>query len=97
MTPAMRWMLFPVLLALAACSRGEPAPPPEPEPPGTAECRAEARASPEYRDLFRSFAPLQAGVQLGRDLRETEARLIRECLQRRGLMRPGVAPVQPIR
>lgn len=88
----MRWAALFVVLAAAAC--GPSRPPSEPLSPEAAECRREARASTEMRDLFRAAAP-DEGWRLERDRRLLEDRLTRECLQRKGLLRPGVAPVVP--
>jgi starvation-inducible outer membrane lipoprotein len=93
----MRVLAGLLVLLLAACSREPPPLAGEPEAPGTAECRAEARASPEMQLVFRSIPPQQAGWLLPIELRQTETRLVRACLERKGLLRPGVAPVEPIR
>jgi hypothetical protein len=84
-------------LVLAACSREPPPLAGVPETPGTEECRREARESPEIRDVFRSMSPQQASWLLPVELRQTETRLVRACLERKGLLRPGVAPIEPIR
>jgi hypothetical protein len=86
-----------LLLILAGCSREPPPLAGVPETPGTEECRREARASPEMQLVFRSMSPQQAGWLQPIEVRETETRLVRACLERKGLLRPGVAPVEPIR
>jgi hypothetical protein len=86
-------LLLPVLLA--ACSR-EPAPlVGVPDTPETAECRREAWADPEMTLVFRRMPPQQASWMQRPEVRSTESRLIRACLERKGVLRPGVAPVVP--
>ncbi len=88
----MKRVLSAVVLALAAC--GPSGPPPEPDSPQVAACRREARASDEYRDFFRSASPA-ADWRQAHDAGLLENRLIRACLEREGLLRPGVEPVNP--
>jgi hypothetical protein len=84
---------LPVLLLLLACGPREPPPPAEPVRPEFAECRAEARADPEWRAVFRRVSP--NSFDDGRsDLAATENRLVRACLERRGIIQGGVAPVR---
>ena len=66
-----------------------------PDTPETAECRREAWSDPEMQLVFRSMSPQQASWQQRPEVRATESRLIRACLERKGVLRPGVAPVIP--
>lgn len=80
------------ILALAACGGRTPAPGPDaPADPGVAECRAEARDSPEMRRLQRERllgnTTNEARVTVERDT--LEQRLFTDCLRRRGLTRGG--------
>lgn len=85
-------LLIPLLLAACGPSR-PPLPPPEPEPPEVVECRREARADPEMRAPFRAASP-NAPWQADEQRRAIEARLVRDCLERKGIVRGGVAPVE---
>lgn len=88
-----------VLLALAACARGPTDPRPEPGPPSAAEaqCRAEARRSPELRDVMREVNPGNPENldRLRTQRVEVEGRLVAECLRARGQPAPG--GVEPVR
>ena len=97
----MRLVVFAALLPLlAACAR-TPAPPPTPSVPDTPEvaaCRAEARNSPEVRDIGHRMNPANtyqtARVAALRD--EAEGRAFNDCLRRRGISRGGgVERVRP--
>lgn len=93
------WMpIAPALLACglaaSACADRRPLPG-VPDTPETAECRREAWADPEMQLVFRSISPQQASWQLRPEVRATESRLVRACLERKGVIRPGVAPVLP--
>lgn len=82
-----------LLLALALGACGAPRAALEPEPPEVAECRREARADPEMRAPFRAASP-NAPWQAEEERRAIEARLVRACLERQGIVRGGVEPVQ---
>ena len=87
------------LLLLASCARAPTPPAPSgPDSPEVAACRAEARNSPEVRNLGRQVNmnnPTQeARVTALRD--EAEGRAFNDCLRRRGLSRGGgVERVRP--
>jgi hypothetical protein len=90
-------LLLASLVLLAACSRA-PSPAAGPEDPALAACRAEARNSPEVREVMRA---MNTGNATQRDRIEaqravTEGRVFDECLRQRGLRRGGgVERVQP--
>jgi hypothetical protein len=88
----MRALLL-VPLLLLACGPREPPPAQEPLRPEYAECRAEARADPEWRAVFRRASP-NTSDGVTSELAVTENRLVRACLERRGVIRGGVAPVR---
>jgi membrane-bound lytic murein transglycosylase B len=96
MIPLRTTLALPILL-LVACGSTTPSPPPTAEQREFAECRAEARASPEMREIGRESwmnnTTNQARIQNERA--ETEARLFADCLRRRGISRGG--GVEPVR
>ena len=87
-------LALPALLAMAACSDNRPLPG-VPDTPETAECRREAWSDPEMKLVFQSMPPQQASWMQRPEVRATEARLVRACLERKGVLRPGVAPIMP--
>lgn len=92
-----RLAALPALLLLAACG-GTPAPAPRPgEDPQVAECREEARQSPQSQDMARRMNfnnPTQMD-RIREEQRMAEARVFQDCLRRRGLSRGG--GVEPLR
>jgi hypothetical protein len=91
----MRVVAALLALSLAACGGGRREVS-EPEPPEWQACRREARDSREYRDVFRAQNP-ERPWELRDNLRTTEARMMRVCLEEKGLARFGVEQVQPLR
>jgi membrane-bound lytic murein transglycosylase B len=87
------------LLLLAACGGTAPAPSATANPadPAIAECREEARNSPEVRELWRE-ANMNTPTQRERMRQrrsEVETRVYGDCIRRRGLVRGG--GVEPVR
>lgn len=85
------------LLMLAACG-GRAAPEPAiAETPAQAECRAEARQSPDVAALSRRvlLGVPASEYRFRRDRQQAEATAYTNCLQRRGLSRGG--GVEPLR
>ncbi len=83
-----------ILLALAACSAQRPATDVLGErlTPEQAECRAEARRSPEVRLTYREVNPTPNSVNEARireERRIAETTAWRRCLRERGLALPG--------
>jgi len=89
--PIRRGLAGLALLALAACGGSTPAPPPVPLDPGVAECRAEARASPEIRRIERErlVGNPTNEARVNDERAGIEQRLTTDCLRRRGLSRGG--------
>jgi len=85
---------FAVALLLGACSAAAPTPP---EDPGIAACRAEARSSPELRQVGREtlMGNSTNALRIDAQRAEVEGRALSDCLRRRGLMRGG--GVEPVR
>jgi hypothetical protein len=79
------------LLALAACGGRSAAPGAQAESPVQAECRDEARQSPDRRDFYRRMVIGQVNQQdrIEAEIREAEARAYADCLRRRGVLRGG--------
>jgi len=94
MRGSWRQLVLPALLAMAACANNRPLPG-VPDTPEAAECRREAWNDPEMTLVFRSMPPQQASWMQRPEVRATEARLVRACLERKGVLRPGVAPILP--
>ena len=94
MPSSWRLLLLPALLAAASCSDNRPLPG-VPDTPEAAECRREAWSDPEMKLVFQSMPPQQASWMQRPEVRATEARLVRACLERKGVLRPGVAPIMP--
>lgn len=92
-----RMLVLPLLLVMAACG-GTPAPVARPgEDPQVAECREEARQSPQSQELARRMNfnnPTQMD-RVREEQRVAEARVFQDCLRRRGLSRGG--GVEPLR
>ena len=85
-------------LALMSCASRPAAPVADvPVDPGVAECRAEARASPEMRLLQRErvMGNTTNEARVAAEREALEQRLLTDCLRRRGLTRGG--GVEPVR
>jgi hypothetical protein len=97
MTRLLRLLCAPLLFVpfLAACgggSRPGASPPPqERESPEAAQCREEARRSPEVTRLARELNPsnLANAQRVGEERRIAEVRAFRDCMVRRGAALPG--------
>jgi hypothetical protein len=85
------------LLLLAACGSGRTALPGTADGPAQAECRAEARQSPEVEAQWRRvvIGLPSSEEQVRREQGQAETRAFTDCLRRRGLVRGG--GVEPLR
>jgi hypothetical protein len=92
-------LLAPALLLLGACSRPVvPAAEAGPDDAVAAECRVEARSSPEAREVWRRQVPANIAVQdrLQGERAVAEANAFDACMRRRGVRRGGgVERVRP--
>ncbi|MGK7866226.1 phosphoribosylamine--glycine ligase [Falsiroseomonas sp. E2-1-a20] len=79
------------LLLLAACGSGRGAMPAMSDGPAQAECRAEARQSPEVEAQWRRvvIGLPSSEEQVRRERAQAESRAFTDCLRRRGLVRGG--------